>query len=148
MGEGLPARALGFSTLEAFLSSIPDVCTIQWRGANLTVLGVASQGTAHIQVHLDGQPFLFLNCQVVQDMIDRQSNKKGGGGGKKSGGRRFGSGGGGGGRSYGGGGRSMRRGWDWGGDDDDYSDPYQTSNFDIIGGFESCKVVPEPCYPL
>ena len=42
----------------------------------------------------------------------------------------------------------MRRGWDWGGDDDDYCDPYRTSDFDIIGGFESCKAVPEPCYPL
>ena len=42
----------------------------------------------------------------------------------------------------------MRRGWDWGGDDDDYYDPYRTSDFDIIGGFESFKAVPEPCYPL
>ena len=40
----------------------------------------------------------------------------------------------------------MRRGWDWGGDDDDYYDPYRTSDFDIIGG--SCQAVPEPCYPL
>ena len=140
MGEGLPVRALGFPNLEAFLSSIPDVCSIQWRGASLTVLGVASQGTAHIQVQFIGQ---YLFSQFVQDMIDRQSNKKGGGG-KKSGGRRFGGGG----RSYGGGGGgSMRRGWDWGGDDD-YYDPYRTSDFDIIGGLESFKAVPEPCYPL
>ena len=89
MGEGLPVRALGFPNLEAFLSSIPDVCSIQWRGASLTVLGVASQGTAHIQVQFIGQ---YLFSQFVQDMIDRQSNKKGGGG-KKSGGRRFGGGG-------------------------------------------------------
>ena len=50
VGEGLPVRALGFSNLEAFLTSIPDVCSIQWRGSNLTVVGVASQGTVHIQV--------------------------------------------------------------------------------------------------
>merc|ERR1719500_1493811 len=42
----------------------------------------------------------------------------------------------------------MRRGWDWGGDDDDYFDPYRTSDFDIIGGVETFKMVPEPCYPL
>ena len=75
-------------------------------------------------------------------MIDRQNNKKGGGG-KRSGGRRSGGGGG------GGGGRSMRRGWDWGGDDDDYFDPYRSSDFDVIGGASGlCRAVPEPCYPL
>ena len=71
-------------------------------------------------------------------MIDRQNNKKGGGG-KRSGGR----------RSGGGGGRSMRRGWDWGGDEDDYFDPYRSSDFDVIGGASGlCRAVPEPCYPL
>ena len=79
-------------------------------------------------------------------MIDRQNNKKGGGG-KRSGGRRSGGGGGGGGGV--GGGRSMRRGWDWGGDDDDYFDPYRSSDFDVIGGASGlCRAVPEPCYPL
>ena len=82
VGTGIPSRALGFPTLEAFLATIPDTCAVQWRGGQLNIVGVASSATA-----------------AVAALISKQSNKKSGGGGRRMGG----GGGGGGGRSYGGG---------------------------------------------
>ena len=63
VGETIPTRRLGFPTLEAFLRSLPDTCSIQWRGAALTVQGVASGQTRH-----------------VQEMVARQATRKVGAG--------------------------------------------------------------------
>ena len=74
VGEGIPFRSLGHATLDSLLSSLPDVCSVQRRGAQLAVTGVASRSTAH-----------------VMEMVSRQSGKKGGraaggGGGGRQGG--------------------------------------------------------------
>ena len=55
MGHAIPFEELGFPHLEAFLRSLPDVCFIVreregWKAGQLTVLGVASRATAHVQV--------------------------------------------------------------------------------------------------
>ena len=130
VGTGIPSRALGFPTLEAFLATIPDTCSVQWRGGQLNIVGVASSATA-----------------AVAALISKQSNKKSGGG------RRMG--GGGGGRSYGGlgGGRTgtfRNRGggnYGWGGDDfqDDF-DPM--GNFDIMGGGGAARSLPAVASPM
>jgi len=48
MGEGIPFRQLQFQSMETFLRSIPDICTVQWRGGELVVAGVADENTQHI----------------------------------------------------------------------------------------------------
>eukprot|EP00092_Neocalanus_flemingeri_P023628 GFUD01025626.1.p1 GENE.GFUD01025626.1~~GFUD01025626.1.p1 ORF type:complete len:492 (-),score=144.64 GFUD01025626.1:594-2069(-) len=49
VGEGIPYTQFNFSSLEAFLSSIPDVCQICWSGRDLMVVGVAGQASEHIE---------------------------------------------------------------------------------------------------
>ena len=116
VGETIPTRSLGFPTLEAFLRSLPDTCSIQWRGAALTVQGVASGQTRH-----------------VQEMVARQATKKVGAGG----GRRWGGGGR---RSGGGGARPMRSGYDWYGGGRDEVDP--DGGYDMMGGGGGGKTRP------
>eukprot|EP00092_Neocalanus_flemingeri_P036174 GFUD01039385.1.p1 GENE.GFUD01039385.1~~GFUD01039385.1.p1 ORF type:complete len:862 (+),score=224.23 GFUD01039385.1:55-2640(+) len=48
MGEGIPFRQLQFQSMESFLRSIPDVCSVEWRGGELVVAGVADESTQHI----------------------------------------------------------------------------------------------------
>ena len=48
MGEGIPFRNLQFQTMEAFLQSIPDVCSLDWNRGELVVCGVADENTKHI----------------------------------------------------------------------------------------------------
>ena len=79
-GDSIPYRSFGFSSLETFLQSIPDVCRIVTRGREVMVEGVATKETKHIK-------------ELVQ-------NQKGRGGGGGRGGR--------GNRSGGDGGRSRR----------------------------------------
>ena len=62
VGEGIPYSQFNFNTLEAFLSSIPDVCQICWVGRDLMVVGVAVHATQHIE-----------------KMVARQQNSKKGG---------------------------------------------------------------------
>ena len=50
MGDSIPCRQLGFPNLEAFLRSLPDVCSLERRAGQLTVMGVASRATEHVQV--------------------------------------------------------------------------------------------------
>ena len=50
VGDSIPFHQLGFLHLEAFLRSLPDVCSLEWRAGQLTVMGVASQATAHVKV--------------------------------------------------------------------------------------------------
>ena len=50
MGDSIPCRQLGFPNLEAFLRSLPEVCSLERRAGQLTVMGVASRATAHVQV--------------------------------------------------------------------------------------------------
>ena len=112
LGQTIPITQLGFHNVESFLRSIPDVCSITWRHGHLTVVGVASQETAH-----------------VQEMVSKQNTtkKQSFGGGKRrntlpprfrGGGRRVMS-------------RYSRNSYGWSGDEDDL-DPY--SGFDIMGG--------------
>ena len=49
VGEPIPVGQLGFPSLEALLRSLPGVCSIERRGYDLTVLGVANKATAHVQ---------------------------------------------------------------------------------------------------
>ena len=62
VGEGIPYSQFNFTTLEAFLSSIPDVCQICWVVRDLMVVGVAVHATQHIE-----------------KMVARQQNSKKGG---------------------------------------------------------------------
>eukprot|EP00092_Neocalanus_flemingeri_P098273 GFUD01125307.1.p1 GENE.GFUD01125307.1~~GFUD01125307.1.p1 ORF type:complete len:101 (-),score=34.42 GFUD01125307.1:98-400(-) len=48
MGEGIPFSQLQFQSMELFLRSIPDVCSVEWRGGELVVAGVADESTQHI----------------------------------------------------------------------------------------------------
>ena len=62
VGEGIPYAQFNFPNLEAFLSSMPDVCQICWSGRDLMVVGVADRATEHIE-----------------KMVSRQQNGKKGG---------------------------------------------------------------------
>jgi len=88
VGESIPYKQFNFPTLEAFLSSIPDICQICWSGRDLMVMGVAGRASEHIE-----------------KMVSRQQNTKKAGGGRpvrcSNKPPRFG-GGGGGGRGVGG----------------------------------------------
>ena len=50
VGEGIPYTQFNFPTLEAFLSSVPDVCQICCVGRDLMVVGVAGQAGLVVQV--------------------------------------------------------------------------------------------------
>jgi len=60
VGENVPFRKFGFSNLESFLYSIPDVCKISRDCGVLTATGVASKATEHIE----------------QMVVQQKSNKK------------------------------------------------------------------------
>ena len=48
-GDSIPYRSFGFSSLETFLQSIPEVCRIVTRGREVMVEGVATKETKHIK---------------------------------------------------------------------------------------------------
>ena len=75
VGDFIPYSKLQFRDLESFLSSVPDVCRVDWDGGQMVVMGVAGRASAHIK-----------------DMVARQKVKSGGGGGKRT--RGYGGGGG------------------------------------------------------
>jgi len=81
VGDFIPYSRLQFRDLESFLSSVPDVCRVDWDGGQMVVMGVAGRASAHIK-----------------DMVARQKVKSGGGGGGGRRNRGYGGGGGGGGR--------------------------------------------------
>ena len=78
-GDSIPYRSFGFSSLETFLQSIPDVCRIVTRGREVMVEGVATKETKHIK-------------ELVQNQggSDRDRSKRRGGGGGYEGGNRGG----------------------------------------------------------
>ena len=78
VGDFIPYSRLQFRDLESFLSSVPDVCRVDWDSGQMVVMGVAGRASAHIK-----------------DMVARQKVKSGGGGGRRN--RGYGGGGGGGG---------------------------------------------------
>ena len=69
-GDSIPYRSFGFSSLETFLQSIPEVCRIVTRGREVMVEGVATKETKHIK-------------ELVQNQggSDRDRSKRRGGGG-------------------------------------------------------------------
>ena len=72
VGHAIPFQQLGFLHLEAFLRSLPDVCSLEWRAGQLTVLGVASLATAHVQVCPPYCPVLCpLSPHFTLDLVVR-----------------------------------------------------------------------------
>ena len=78
-GDSIPYRSFGFSSLETFLQSIPEVCRIVTRGREVMVEGVATKETKHIK-------------ELVQNQggSDRDRSRRRGGGGGYEGGNRGG----------------------------------------------------------
>ena len=78
-GDCIPYRSFGFSSLETFLQSIPEVCRIVTRGREVMVEGVATKETKHIK-------------ELVQNQggSDRDRSRRRGGGGGYEGGNRGG----------------------------------------------------------
>ena len=72
-GDSIPYRSFGFSSLETFLQSMPDVCRIVTRGREVMVEGVATKETKHIK-------------ELVQNQKGRGAGGGRGGGGHRSGG--------------------------------------------------------------
>ena len=72
-GDSIPYRSFGFSSLETFLQSIPEVCRIVTRGREVMVEGVATKETKHIKELVQNQE---ENKAARRDMEQKLSAAK------------------------------------------------------------------------